>query len=397
MRGLILLLLLYGANTYASFFIEPRIQLNGANQLSSFSGTERSIYAGTYVDWENDYFYMRFNGEYRYDGIFNSHYSSASRDKYRSVFWLDEFYLERKFDIFNLYLGYQKVIWGQADELRVVDVINPLDYRQFVLMDLNDYMYPLPMLRVVSDVVPDWTFEAMWVMKFKANQYPPPGSEFNMGVPTDLPHKKNNKGEFAFSVTTNVEGFDLGWYAFRGYSDDPLYRADDHALYMHYPQESMLGTSVSTALQNWVIRAESAWFPGKYYNNIYGDHERHDTVKYLLGLDYLYKDWMVTAQITDHHIVGWHSKLDTLSSDPYYTLSLEGKTFSDNLSLRLSNTWSGSSGGGNLLQSKIKYQYNTNLSFNIYLDIMGGTSRNLIGSQSDSSRIMYSVIYKFSG
>ena len=95
--------------------------------------------------------------------------------------------------------------------------------------------------------------------------------------------------------------------------------------------------------------------------------------------------------------MGWHPKLVTLSSDPYYTVSLEGKTFSDNLSLRLSNTWSASIGGGNLFQSKIKYQYNTNLSFNIYLDIMGGGTKNLIGSQSDSSRIMYSVIYKFSG
>ncbi len=397
MRRLIFLFLFCGANAYANFFIEPRIQLNGANRLSSFSGTERSVYAGAYMDWENDYFYMRFNGEYRYDGIFNSHYSSESRDKYRSLFWLDEFYLERKFDLFNLYLGYQKVIWGQADELRVVDVINPLDYRQFVLMDLNDYMYPLPMLRIVSDALPDWTFEAMWIMKFKANQYPPSGSEFNLAMPTDIPQRNKNRGEFAFSAITSVEGIDLGLYAFRGYSDDPLYGFEDHAAYIQYLQEDMLGASASTALQDWVIRAESSWFPDKYYNNIDGNLERHDTVKYLLGLDYLYKDWMVTAQIADHHIMGWHPKMATLSSEPYYTLSLEGKTFSDNLSLRLSNTWSASVGGGNLFQSKIKYQYNTHLSFNIYLDIISGRSENLLGSQSDSSRIMYSVIYKFLG
>lgn len=395
MRIITLLLLLFSSNLYAGFFIEPRIQINGANRLSSFSNTERSVYAGAYSYWEHDDFYMRFNGEYRYDGVFNSKYSPASRDKYRSLFWLDEFYVEKKFEHFDVYLGYQKVIWGQADELRVVDVINPLDLRQFVLLDLNDYMYPLPMVRVVTDAVPDWTLEAMWIMEFKENKYPPAGSEFELGVPSDVRKRKPNKGEFAFSAATNVKGIDLGLYAFHGYADDPLYRLNQSKDYLYYPEENMLGASISTAIQNWVVRAESAYFPDKHYNTLDFRQEQHDTIKYLLGLDYLYKNWMVTAQVSDRHIYGFNPELNALSSEPYYTLSLEGKVLSDDLSLRFSDTWSNSLGGGNLFQSKIKYRYTNNLSFNIYLDVINGTSKNLIGSQSDSSRVMYSIIYRF--
>lgn len=395
MRTIIFLLLLYGSTVSAEFFIEPKVQINGANRLLSFTGTERSAYIGAYADWENDSFYMRFDGEYRYDNIYNSRYSSSSKNEYRNVFWLDEFYFEKKINFFDFYLGFQKVIWGQADELRIVDVINPLDFRQFVLLDLNDYMFPLPMFRVLYSGLEGWDIEAMWIFKFRENKYPPMGSEFYLNTPDNITKRKPDDGEFAISALTSLSGIDVGLYAFRGYTDDPIYNADLHEGYLYFPRDSMLGASFSTAIQSWVVRAETAFFPKKYYNTVQYQQERHNTLKYLFGLDYLYKDWMITAQVSDHYIQGWHKNISELSSSPFYTFSVEGKILADSLSLRFSNTYSNSIGGGNLLQSKIKYQHNPNISFNIYFDVLNGSSANTLGSHSDSSRVRYSVIYRF--
>jgi len=40
-------------------------------------------------------------------------------------------------------LGKQQIVWGQADGLRVLDVINPLDFREFILPKFEDHRIPL--------------------------------------------------------------------------------------------------------------------------------------------------------------------------------------------------------------------------------------------------------------
>lgn len=395
------LTLLYGllfVSTFASadIFIEPRIQYTGSNRFSNFSTTERTFSMGGYINWDTDYFTFRFNGDYRYDTIFNSKYSKKAKDKYQSYIWLDELYIEKNWSAVSLYFGYQKVVWGQADELRVVDVINPLDFRQFILLDLNDYMFSLPMLRLTSDVIPNWDLEGIWIMKYKSNRYSPPGSEFYIPGTADTAEDKPNNGEFGISASTHIKGIDVGLYAFSGYADDPIYKVTPSGqVIATYPTENMLGFSLSTAIDNWVVRAESAYFPDKYYNNYNLQKVKHDTFKWLIGVDYLYQDWMITGQITDRYIKSWSNKLTVPSTDTYYTLSVEGKVLSDKLSLRFSDTWSASNGGGNLLQSKVKYQYDDHLSFQLNLDLINGSSRNFIGYMSNLDRIYYSIIYRF--
>ena len=68
----------------------------------------------------------------------------------------------------QLRVGKQQVVWGQADGLRVLDMINPLSYREFILGDFEDRRIPLWMVNAevpVGDVVlqglliPDQTYD----------------------------------------------------------------------------------------------------------------------------------------------------------------------------------------------------------------------------------------------
>ncbi len=60
----------------------------------------------------------------------------------------------------DLRLGKQQVVWGQSFGLRVLDIVNPQDFREFILDDFDESRIPLwgvqvelPLGPVVADVV----------------------------------------------------------------------------------------------------------------------------------------------------------------------------------------------------------------------------------------------------
>jgi hypothetical protein len=80
----------------------------------------------------------------------------------------------------SLSLGLQQVVWGQADGLRVLDVINPLDYREFILEDFLDSRRPLWMAR--ADVpVGGGSLQLLWIPYFAPGRVPAPENEFGLG------------------------------------------------------------------------------------------------------------------------------------------------------------------------------------------------------------------------
>ena len=56
---------------------------------------------------------------------------------------LREFFLEGVFDRAQWRIGKQQVVWGQADGLKVLDVVNPQSFRAFILEDFEDSRLPL--------------------------------------------------------------------------------------------------------------------------------------------------------------------------------------------------------------------------------------------------------------
>jgi len=77
----------------------------------------------------------------------------------------------------NLRLGRQQVVWGQSIGLRILDVVNPMDYREFILDDFIDSRIPL--LGAKLDAVwADTTFEAFAFPEFRPSLLANPESEF---------------------------------------------------------------------------------------------------------------------------------------------------------------------------------------------------------------------------
>lgn len=110
------------------------------------------------------------------------HYDPVNRLGYPKKPWLDlrQVLLDGKIKNVSVSLGLQQVVWGQADGLRVLDVINPLDYREFILEDFIDSRRPLWMAR--ADVpIEQGSLQIVWVPYFAPGRLPNAESEFGLG------------------------------------------------------------------------------------------------------------------------------------------------------------------------------------------------------------------------
>jgi hypothetical protein len=131
--------------------------------------------------------YIDGKGVYRIDGDWSltlegrAHYDPVRRLGYPARIWIDprQVLLDGKLGRVDLKIGLQQVVWGQADGLRVLDTINPLDYREFILEDFLDSRRPLWMAR--GDVrLGGGSLQLLWVPYFAPGRIPVGNDQFSL-------------------------------------------------------------------------------------------------------------------------------------------------------------------------------------------------------------------------
>lgn len=333
------------------------------------------------------------SGEYQYDSVygFEDRYSADAEDEYQSRIWLEEAFLSWSNDRWTASAGFQKVVWGQADDLRVLDIVNPLDLKDFVLPDIDEYRKPVPMVKV-THYLRNWNIEAFWISEVKSHTLPPSGSEFDFGIPqADVAEDEPDGGEFGLSALTNIAGWDVGLYAFDGYHDNPVFRFQETQLVKGYSKEEMLGFSLSKPVGDWVARSEFVHFNNRSHSRSDGSLSRSPVYQGLLGLDYLYKDWMFTFQYTDSFIQDWESSFLSSRSEKFITLAADTTLLAGRANLRFAGTASRDTGEGQLYQIKFGFWPTEKWKIQLNLDILDGDSNNFLGQFSSNDRVYFSV------
>jgi hypothetical protein len=77
----------------------------------------------------------------------------------------------------DLSVGKQQVVWGQSIGLRILDVVNPYDFREFLLDDFGDARLTLFGVDATAFVA-GWTLEALAFPDYEPNRLPPQDGEF---------------------------------------------------------------------------------------------------------------------------------------------------------------------------------------------------------------------------
>jgi len=369
--------------------IELSSRLQGEDTLT----TQRNGYR--FISSIEDYHHeLKLDVAFRYDSVYGleGHYDVAVERAYQTTQWVNEAYYRWMGEQTDITVGYQKVVWGQADDLRVVDVVNPLELKDFVLFDLEDYRISQPMVQL-DQLMGEWELSVLWLLSFEPNQLPVAGSEFDPNLPTITNEKLPQGHEYGLRAYRVIGGMDFSFYYFNGYNDMPLFLFSSTDVKGVFQRETLIGVSGAKPVRDVVWRYELAHTPNKGFNSLLGRPEQLDLTQWLLGLDYLYRNWLFTAQYQDHRIHNYSSTLIDNQNQPLMTLFGEGSFLSNTVTLRLGASYGDFDGQGGLYQLKLNYNPNPKWSFDFNLDFLSGSKNNFFGQFRDKDRAYVSMTY----
>jgi len=380
-------------------------------------------YAGSRMQMRYEHHTKGFNiyaeGRFRWNGVFmgNTPYSQQARDAYEFSFDLREGYVQIPWAGFDWSVGWQQVVWGKADQLRVLDQINPLDIREFVLLDMKDYRKPVPMIRL-NRTFEKWDAEWLYIPTFTPISLARPGSEYAFQLVPDAPGLRElpsveytsigQGAESGLRLSRSFEGLDIGLVGFYTRDYMPVlsqsFNEDANGPYLglrrEYHRYFMAGVSFAAPVGgSTVMRGEFSYVPARTFMlrdaNEGNGLERRGEVSAMIGLDYTYENWLFSLQALDRAIVDWHPQLINANHTPTFTVSAQGTSFDARLETRIFLAAMPVTHDGSWLQVKNTYLFDDHLSGSLIVDLLQGAKDGFFGRLSDRDRVGLELTYRF--
>ena len=183
-------------------FLKQGIRTGEAANVLDTKGDGRTI--GKFENSAKIFFNGDIGEESSWHGELNLIYDAAAESGYKSHKnysqndWFRELYVDTTAGGWDLRLGKQQVVWGTADGIKLLDIINPTDYRELVQNTMEDARIPVWMLNAERNVGENGNFQFI-VAQAKENQIPGLNSNGDSGHPFIM------KG--VDTITGQVNGF----------------------------------------------------------------------------------------------------------------------------------------------------------------------------------------------
>ena len=220
-------------------------------------------------------------------------------------------------DHLDVKIGRQVVVWGGFDNLRVVDVLNPLDLRVPGLTDMDDLRLPVTAIKL-DYYLAAWDLSAMAIPEVRFSKMPVYGSDFYPYAaplpPEDEPNDGFRNVPYAISMTGVFSGWDVGLYWADIY-DDQIYLAavadgPPGRFSSKHARVSMLGAAGSLAVGDWLFKSEVAWIDGLHYSNTRA--EAYHRLDLGAGAEYFgFKETVICLEAVNRHIYDYDSRLQS--------------------------------------------------------------------------------------
>lgn len=403
---------------------ETAYQVNAPSRFSKILNMLQVEATASPADWLELHLIGRAFHDATYD-LYSDDFPGSVRDAYRSNFsgsrvfdeTLREAYADLRFDKFDLRLGKQQVVWGEALGLRITDVVNPMDFREFILDDYIDARIPVWMAKL-DLYLGDWTLEALWIPFFEPNRAALAGSEFywTFNLPEQVPglnmvfndplepDNSPTNSEFGTRLSGLLGDWNLAASYFYAWDDSPTLHSrfvpGTSTLFFdqQYHRTHTLGLTAANAFGPFVPRAEISLNLNRFFNT--ADPSRNDgTVKksflyYMIGTDYSYSDFLFNIQFIQKIIFGYEPGIyekqvqNTISF--WAQASLLRETFRPELLIIYSPD-----DGSYLVRPKLVYDLKQNLTLTLGLDLFGGPDRSFLGQFDNSDRVYLELKFNF--
>ena len=235
---------------------------------------------------------VRAGGRALYDAVYRvrgrDEYPDRVVDAYETEVEPTEVYLQGSLrDDLDVKIGRQLVVWGKSDNIRVTDILNPLDRREPGMVDIEDLRLPVGMTRI-DYYFGRWDLTAVLIHEARFSKRPVFGSEYSS--PTPPPPEKEpadsfENTQFAAALSGTLGDWDVALYLADVYDDRRHTETRGApARVLRHSRVRMLGSAVNVAKGNWLVKAEAACFDRVRYSiPVDAPKTRYDV---LAGLEY---------------------------------------------------------------------------------------------------------------
>ncbi len=245
---------------------------------------------------------FKLSGSSFYDAAYSLNnrgiYTQEVLDTYETDTEFRETYIEGTLtEQLDIKIGRQIVVWGKSDNIRVTDLLNPLNLTEPGITDLEDLRLPVFMTKI-DYYIGDWGVSAIAIHEKRFHKLPPFGSDFFPGTrqfpPETIPSGSLSNSDYALALNGTFTGWDLALYYADVFDHSPhLFLAQpDPALY--HAEITMFGADINLIMGNWLFKFEGAFFDGVRFSDVMDPDTlaatripgSYSLYKLLLGLEY---------------------------------------------------------------------------------------------------------------
>lgn len=317
-------------------------------------------------------------------------------------------------------LGKQQVVWGQADGLRVLDQVNPLSFREFILGDFEDRRIPLWMANVERSFG-SVTVQFLWIPDHTYNEIPntgtfqptspllvpSPPADFSgpiQPVQGNRPNQIITDDDYGVRLTGFSHGWDWSLNGLYSYGDVPVIRQQlnqDGVLLIasDYERSLLIGGSASNAFGKFTLRAELGYATNRYVlTNDPADEDgvvESSEISNVIGLDYqanadtLFSGQLFMSVLPDN-------PKGTLRDQTTGVLTLLVRRELRNDTIRIEGLLiQDLNQGDGVLQVSANYELTSSVTLSVGGDVFYGSANGIYGQFDQTDRITLGFEYGF--
>ena len=235
-------------------------------------------------------------------------YTREYLSEYENEIELNEAYLQGSLaDNIDLKFGRQIVVWGKSDNLRVTDILNPLDRRYPGMLDIRYLRLPVTMTKL-DYYWGNWNINGILLHEPRFDKLPRYNGEFYPGTqplpPIDTPELSFDNQQAAFALNGIFSGWDLSFYAANVFEERAYIDANPVGLsYRKHDRATMVGAAVNFAFGNWLLKGEAAYWDNLRYTNTDEEKPRFDI---LAGVEYMgFRETAISLELANRHILDY--------------------------------------------------------------------------------------------
>ena len=340
---------------------------------------------------------------------------------------LRELYLDTSINDSIVILGKQQLVWGKSDGLKVLDIVNPQDFREFILDDFDQSRIPL---WTVNAEIPinDVTLQLLLIPDQTYHEFATPGSSYQFTSPiiippiiipprspgtnvvinpTITPDDVLQDADAGFRLSIFTHGWDLTFNYLYHYDDTPvLFRTINVtasglniSLDPQYKRTHLIGGTFSNTFGDLTLRGEVGYLTDKYIsttNLLDADGVvKTGELKYVLGFDwYGYSDTLLSAQVFQTYLENHETGMIRDELNTQLTFLIKQDYMNETLHAEILILHDIDYEDG-MVRPKLTYEYNDEINVYAGADIFYGNKDGLFGQFKETDRFVSGVVIGF--